>query len=86
VSGYAHVPATEAGNAATHAWAEVYLPGPSWKGFDATTGELTGARHIPVAVARHPGTISPVSGSFIGPAGSAPTLTVDMRVELMERA
>ncbi|HAJ72724.1 MAG TPA: cysteine protease, partial [Methylophilaceae bacterium] len=27
VSGYSHAPATEAGNATTHAWAEVYLPG-----------------------------------------------------------
>jgi transglutaminase-like putative cysteine protease len=81
VSGYLHAPATEAGNAATHAWAEVYLPGPGWKGFDPTIGEVTGARHIAVAVARHPETVPPVSGSFTGPLEASPTLVVDVRVQ-----
>jgi transglutaminase-like putative cysteine protease len=80
VSGYSHAPATEAGNATTHAWAEVYLPGPGWKGFDPTAGEVTSSRHIPVAVARHPEAVPPVAGSFIGPKGSFPTLTVAVRV------
>ncbi len=80
VSGYSHVPAAEAGNATTHAWAEVYLPGPGWKGFDPTAGEVTGSRHIPVAVARHPEAVPPVAGSFIGPAKPVPTLTVAVRV------
>ncbi|CDH44602.1 transglutaminase family protein [Candidatus Contendibacter odensensis] len=80
VSGYSHTPGNEAGNATTHAWAEVYLPGPGWKGFDPTAGELTGSRHIPVAVARHPETVPPVAGSFIGPKGPAPILTVSVRV------
>lgn len=80
VSGYLHAPATEAGNAATHAWAEVYLPGPGWKGFDPTIGEVTGARHIAVAVARHPESVPPVAGTFTGPSELAPTLVVDVRV------
>ena len=80
VSGYSHTPGNEAGNATTHAWAEVYLPGPGWKGFDPTAGELTGSRHIPVAVARHPETVPPVAGSFIGPKGPAPILSVGVRV------
>jgi len=80
VSGYLHAPATEAGNAATHAWAEVYLPGPGWKGFDPTSGEVTGANHIAVAVARHPESVPPVSGTFTGPAEAAPTMAVDVRV------
>ena len=80
VSGYLHAPTTEAGGAATHAWAEVYLPGPGWKGFDSTTGELTGSRHIPVAVARHPEAVPPVAGSFIGPRGPAPILSVNVQV------
>ncbi|HRD49048.1 MAG TPA: transglutaminase family protein [Candidatus Competibacteraceae bacterium] len=80
VSGYSHTPAAEADKATTHAWAEVYLPGPGWKGFDPTAGELTGSRHIPVAVARHPESVPPVAGSFIGPNGPAPILSVDVRV------
>lgn len=80
VSGYSHAPATETGNATTHAWAEVYLPGPGWKGFDPTAGEVTGNRYIPVAVARHPEAVPPVAGSFIGPKGLSPTLTVAVRV------
>ncbi|MCP5158818.1 MAG: transglutaminase family protein [Gammaproteobacteria bacterium] len=80
VSGYSHVPGLGAGGAATHAWAEVYLPGPGWKGFDPTAGELTGNRHIPVAVARHPEMAPPVAGSFIGPKGLIPTLQVEVQV------
>ena len=84
VSGYVHAPETEEGNANTHAWAEVYLPGPGWKGFDPSTGEVTGARHIPVAVARHPETVPPVTGSVLGPGGSPPSLLVDVRVESLQ--
>jgi transglutaminase-like putative cysteine protease len=84
VSGYVHGPSTEAGNASTHAWAEVYLPGPGWKGFDPTSGQLAGNEHIPVAVARHPESVPPVAGSFTGPAGPAPTLVVDVRVSTLQ--
>jgi transglutaminase-like putative cysteine protease len=80
VSGYLHAPATEEGNAATHAWAEVYLPGPGWKGFDPTIGEVTGSRHIAVAVARHPETVPPVAGTFVGASEPPPALIVNVQV------
>jgi transglutaminase-like putative cysteine protease len=80
VSGYLDISATSSGIASTHAWAEVYLPGPGWKGFDPTSGELTDNRHIPIAVARHPEAVPPVAGSFVGPAGLGPVPLVSVEV------
>jgi transglutaminase-like putative cysteine protease len=83
VSGYLYTAATEAGNASTHAWAEVYLPGAGWKGFDPSSGEVTGNRHIAVAVASHPEAVPPVAGSYIGPSGLRPLLSVAVRVSAL---
>lgn len=83
VSGYLHAPATEAGHAMTHAWAEIYLPGTGWKGFDPTSGEVTGNQHIAVAVARNPEVVPPVSGSFIGSNAVIPTMRVNVQVNLL---
>jgi transglutaminase-like putative cysteine protease len=83
VSGYLYTPDIAASNASTHAWAEIYLPGPGWKGFDPTSGEVTGNRHIAAAVARHPEAVPPVAGSYIGPAGQRPLLSVAVRVSAL---
>jgi transglutaminase-like putative cysteine protease len=71
VSGYLNTPASPANYGATHAWAEVFLPGVGWKGFDPTTGLVVGTDHIAVAVARLPESVPPVEGSFIGAPGSS---------------
>jgi transglutaminase-like putative cysteine protease len=71
VSGYLHTPPSPVNFGATHAWAEVYLPGAGWKGFDPTIGEIVGADHITVAVARLPESVPPVEGSFVGPPGAS---------------
>lgn len=70
VSGYLHAEPSDENFGATHAWAEVFLPGAGWKGFDPTTGGLVGSDHIAVAVSRLPESVSPVAGSFIGPSGA----------------
>ena len=80
VSGYMQCEATEAGGASTHAWTEVYIPGAGWKGFDPTSGMMTGAQHVTVAVARDPENAAPIAGSYMGPASAFLNIQVDVTV------
>ena len=70
VSGYLYAEPSDANYGSTHAWAEVFLPGTGWKGFDPTIGKLVGTDHTAVAVARLPESVPPVAGSFVGPPGA----------------
>lgn len=83
VSGYLFTSDFDTNNASTHAWAEVYLPGAGWKGFDPTSGEVVGNRHIATAVARHPEAVPPVAGSFIGSISLQPQMRVEVRVNAL---
>jgi len=80
ISGYVLNDAVPDGHTATHAWAEVYLPGSGWRGFDPTGGQYVSSDHIAVAVHRHPEAIPPVAGSFIGTQDANPNLYVEVRV------
>jgi transglutaminase-like putative cysteine protease len=71
VSGYLDAAPSSENLGATHAWAEVFLPGAGWKGFDPTIGNIVGSDHIAVAVARLPESVPPIAGSFIGPPGAS---------------
>lgn len=82
VSGY-HTSYEGEGAGSTHAWAEVYLPGPGWKGFDPSSGLVTGCDHIAVGVAHHPESLPPVSGSYLAPDASRPKMDVTVRVSPM---
>lgn len=70
VSGYLYAEPSADNYGSTHAWAEVFLPGAGWKGFDPTIGKIVGIDHIAVAVARLPESVPPVAGSFIGLPGA----------------
>jgi transglutaminase-like putative cysteine protease len=84
VSGY-FLPASKgsAENLNTHAWAEVYLPGSGWRGFDSTNATLAAGDHIAVAQHRHPEAVPPVSGSFVGKPEPLPLMMVNVAVEIL---
>lgn len=80
-SGYLDCPAAEAGRAAMHAWAEIYLPVLGWRGFDPTLGEPCSLKHIAVGLSHHPRGVMPISGRFNGEASDFIEMTAPVKLE-----
>jgi transglutaminase-like putative cysteine protease len=86
ITGYLYDPALDGaaggmqGSGATHAWADVYLPGAGWVEYDPTNGSIAGDNLIRVAVTRDPSQAIPVAGTFDGTMGQFQGMTVDVTV------
>ena len=77
VSGYIHAPG--AATTASHAWAEAWVPGRGWVGYDATHPVRAAEHHVRVAVGRDYSDAAPTRGIYIGAATGAMEVTVRTR-------
>ena len=68
---------------ATHAWAEVLIPGAGWRGFDATHNLLADSTFIRVAVGRDHHDAAPQRGSYKGDQEGSPP-EVSLRVSCQQ--
>lgn len=64
-----------------HAWAEVYLPGAGWRGFDPSAGAEVNERYVVLATSSRPELTAAVSGTFSGPPNTGSELSWDISVE-----
>lgn len=78
VSGYEKAAAFEE-RRHMHAWAEVYLPGGGWRGYDPSRGLAVSTGHVAVAAAADPRLAAPVAGSYRGAAGSIMDYSISMQ-------
>jgi transglutaminase-like putative cysteine protease len=81
VSGYLYIPEddeADTGGGNTHAWAQVYLPGPGWVDFDPSSGIVGNRDLIRVAVVGDPRQAIPLHGTWMG----SPSDYIGMNVEV----
>ena len=79
VSGY-EIGAAEADGGDLHAWAEVYLQGGGWRGFDPSRGLAVADSHVAVAAASDPLLAAPVTGTYRGKAAANIDFKIAMQV------
>jgi transglutaminase-like putative cysteine protease len=68
-----------------HAWAEVYLPGAGWRGYDPSSGLAVADLHIPLASGPQPQDAAPVWGTFRG-TDVLSKIDYEVQVESLEKA
>ena len=73
-----------AGSGATHAWAQVYLPGAGWLHYDPTNRISGGTDLIPVAIARHPAQAIPLQGTWFGDADDFRDMSVKVAIRKLK--
>jgi transglutaminase-like putative cysteine protease len=78
VSGYVYAGGGMPTIGASHAWAEAWLPGRGWLGYDATHPVRAGENHVRVAVGRDYRDAAPTRGVYVGSARGQ----LDVRVEV----
>jgi hypothetical protein len=83
VSGYMYSPEIQ-GQMSMHGWAEVYLPGAGWIGFDPSWGLLADSNYFPVAVSRHSEHVPPISGTYFGTPRAFLRSDVELRVKRID--
>ena len=69
-----------------HAWAEVYLPGAGWRGFDPSGMGVIDDRYITLATSSKPELTAAITGSFSGPTGVESALEWSIEAEIEEPA
>jgi len=68
-------------NGEMHAWAEVYLRGGGWRGFDPSRGLAVAQTHVAVAASADPRLAAPVTGTYRGAATSAMDFEISVQVQ-----
>jgi transglutaminase-like putative cysteine protease len=83
VSGYLHLPDDDDDGAVggnTHAWVQVYVPGPGWVDFDPSGGVVGNKNLIRVAVAPDAREAIPLQGTWFGTAADHRAMKVAVKV------
>ena len=82
VSGYLHLADDDdrftGGN--THAWVQIYVPGPGWVYFDPSRGTVGNQNLVRVAVVYDPSDAIPLQGTWIGAASDHLAMKVAVKV------